>query len=239
MESATKSPLNVQQQLAEVWPTSLQVITRPNDFFKNMPKSGGFLAPLFFMVALGLATGIIHTLLSLLRLSSGGAITGVAALIVMPIVVAIFGFVSAAILFVIWKLLGSQQSYETAYRGMAYTAAIMPITAVLGIIPYLGGLIGLAWTTYLIVVISIEVHQIEGKKALIAFGAICAVFGLISLSAEIAGRKMASRMKAWQHESPGNMKQFENMKDMTPEEAGKAMGEFLKGLQQATDKQKN
>lgn len=238
MDEAPKSELNIQEELAQIWPTCLQVITRPHDFFNAMPKSGGFLPPLFFMVALGLATGLIHTLLTLIRLSPGGTVTGLAALILVPIVVAIFGFVGAAILFVIWRILGSGESYETAYRGMAYTAAVMPITAALGVIPYIGSILGLVWMTYLIVVVSIVVHRIKAKTAWVVFGAIGALFALASLSAEIASRKMAARMEAWQQESSDRMKQLEKRQDMSPEEAGKAMGEFLKGLQEAAEKQK-
>lgn len=238
MDEAPKSELNIQEQLAEIWPTCLQVITRPHVFFNQMPKSGGFLPPLFFMVILGLATGLIHTLLTLLRLSPGGTVIGLAALILVPIVVAIFGFVGAAILFVIWRVLGSGESYETAYRGMAYTAAVIPITAVLGVIPYIGSILGLAWMTYLIVVVSIVVHRIKTKTAWIVFGAIGALFALASLSAEIAGRKMAGRMEAWEQEHQDRIKQLENLQDMTPEEAGKAMGEFLKELQEAAEKEK-
>jgi uncharacterized membrane protein YdjX (TVP38/TMEM64 family) len=40
---------------------------------------------------------------------------GFGAIIFMPIAVAIGSFIGAAILFVIWKLMGSQEDYETAY----------------------------------------------------------------------------------------------------------------------------
>jgi hypothetical protein len=230
--------LNIQDQLSKIWPTSVEVITRPNEFFSKMPRSGGFLQPMFFMVAIGLVTGLIHTLLTLINLSPGGSITGLAALILMPLVVAVFGFVGAAILFGIWKVMGSRESYETAYRGMAYTAAIMPVTAVLGIIPYLGGIIGLVWMTYLIVVVSIVVQKIKAKTAWVVFGAICAFFALTSLGAEIAGRKMAKRMDAWQVENQDNIEALEKLQDMSPEEAGKAMGEFLRGLKEASEEKK-
>jgi hypothetical protein len=238
VDNELKSHLTIQEQLCGIRATALQVITRPGEFFRTMPKSGGFLPPLTFMVALGLATGLVHTLLSLLRLSPGGTVTGLAALILVPIVVGVFGFIGAAILFIIWKLMGSGESYETAYRGMAYTAAILPITAVLGIIPYLGGLVGLLWMTFLIVVVSIEVHGIKPKTAWVGFGAICAFFAVTSLSAEYAGRKMVKGMEAWQKEHQSTLKQLEGLQDMTPEEAGKAMGEFLKGLQQAVEEKK-
>jgi hypothetical protein len=55
---------------------------------------------------------------------------------------------------------------------MAYAMAISPITVLLGIIPYLGAILGLAWYLYLMVAASAEVHKIVQKTALIVFGII-------------------------------------------------------------------
>ncbi len=41
-------------------------------------------------------------------------------------------------------------------------------------------------------------------------------------------------MDAWDADSRNRMEQLQ---DMSPEDAGKAMGEFLKGLQQSEDEQ--
>jgi len=131
--------------------------------------------------------------------------------------------------------MGSQESFETSYRGMAYTAAIMPITTVLNLLPYLGGVLGLVWMTYLLVVISTEVHEIKPKTAWIGFGAICAVFVLLTVSAESAGRRMAREMEAWQLELEQRTGDMKRLQEMTPEEAGKAMGEFFKGMQEAME----
>lgn len=61
----------------------------------------------------------------------------------MPIAVAIGSFIGAAILFVIWKLMGSQEDYETAYRCGAYLMALAPITTLINVIPYAGAIISL------------------------------------------------------------------------------------------------
>ena len=53
-------------------------------------------------------------------------------IIFMPIAVAIGSFIGGAILFIIWKLMGSQEDYETAYRCGAYLMALAPITAIIG-----------------------------------------------------------------------------------------------------------
>ena len=208
--------------------TIIKVVTNPVGFFKDMPKSGGFVEPLIFMVAMGVVGGIIQAIFGIIGLTFAASFgAALMSIIIAPILIAIFGFVSAGILFVVWKIMGSQESFETAYRCGAYTGAIFPITMLLSFIPYLGTIIGLAWTTYLFVIASIEVHGLNSKISWIVFGVIFLLFSLISISSQYATRNIASKMEKY-----GT--QMENIKDMTPEEAGKAMGEFLKGLEQGT-----
>jgi hypothetical protein len=173
------------------------------------------------MVVLAVASGLVLSLLALLRIAPGGMVAALASVLIAPFIVAIFGFVAAAFLFAIWKVMGSGESYETAYRAMAYTAAIMPVATLLNVIPYLGAVFGLVWATYLIVVASREVHGIPVKTALVGFGVICAVFVLISVAAETASRKMVREMQAWEQQTKESVEQLKLHQEMTPEEAGK------------------
>lgn len=217
----------IKKDLPSIPDTIKQVITDPAGFYRQMPKSGGFVSPLVFMVLLGVAAGVIQAVLGIIGLSPAASIvTALLAIVFVPIFVAIFGFVGAAIIFVIWKLMGSQESYETAYRCGAYTAAIVPITSLLGPIPYLGAILGIVWTAYLLVMASIEVHAIKSKLAWIVFGALCGVFSIISISAEYGGRQLTGSMDSWQ-------KKIGNVEEMSPEDAGKALGEFMKGLEES------
>ncbi len=226
----------IQEQIRGILPTVREVIVNPGGFYATMPRSGGFLQPLVFMIVLGVVSGLILSVLSLIGLAPGGGlITGLAALIIVPILIGIFGFIVAAVLFVIWKIMGSQESYETAYRCMAYTAAIMPITTVLNLIPYLGVVIGLVWVTYLLVTASVKVHGIQTQKAWIGFGVICAVFVFASVSAEMAAKKLSSEMQAWETEMLERTGSLERIEEMTPEQAGQALGEFFRGMQESME----
>ncbi|HDQ41579.1 MAG TPA: hypothetical protein ENN39_11200 [Desulfonatronum sp.] len=90
----------VQEQLKNIFPTAIEVITNPKGFFSRMPKTGGFVPPLVFMVVLGLVSGLVLAVLSLMGIAPvGAAISGLVSVILMPIVVAIFGFVGAAVLY--------------------------------------------------------------------------------------------------------------------------------------------
>jgi len=210
-----------------------EVITNPVGFFREMPRSGGFVHPLLFMVILGVVSGLISMILGLVGLGAPGVFSGVTGIILIPIAVAVFGFVVAAILFVVWKIMGSQESFEAAYRCLAYTAAIMPITTLLGGIPYLGGVIGIIWSSYLLIVASTEVHAVKSKIAWAAFGGLALLMVLSSLSMEFAAHRMTSGLENWRQQS--NVDQLQDLDKMSPEEAGKAVGQFLKGFGKSVD----
>jgi len=218
--------------VASIVEKAKQVITGPEQFFEEMPRTGGFGEPLLFMVAMGVVSALVGVVLSLFGLGFAGTFTGALVTIIsLPILAAVFGFVSAAILFVIWKLMGSQESYETAYRCGAYMTAITPITSVINVVPYAGVLVSLAWGLFLVVTASRQVHKIKAQTAWIVFGILAVLVALMSIGSRCAAKKMNEHMTPW-------LQQMENMDEMNPEEAGKAMGDFLKGFQQSLDEQK-
>lgn len=182
--------------------TAITVITKPGDFFQSMPRTGRFLEPLLFAVVMGVIAGIIYAVLSLLGLGqaagqSPGMMAGLGMIIFMPIAAAVGSFIGAAILFVIWKILGSQENYETAYRCCAYLMALSPVTAVISVIPYAGGIISMAIYIFYVVTVSVAVHQIPAQKAWIVFGIIGVVLALIGVFSEYRARDMSSSMDRW------------------------------------------
>jgi len=208
-----------------------KVIKDPAAFYRDMPRSGGLVEPLIFMVSMGVVAGIVRAILGILGIGHGAFFfMALASIIIVPVCVAVFGFIGAGILFLIWNVMGSREPYEVAFRCLAYAAAITPITVIFHPIPYIGSIIGLVWTTYLLVNASTEVHHIELKLAWIVFGAICVVLALTSIRSQLAARRLANRLDTLQQK----MGQIDKMK---PEEAGQAMGEFLKGLQKGAGKQ--
>ncbi|NTV14467.1 MAG: hypothetical protein HGA96_11150 [Desulfobulbaceae bacterium] len=176
--------------------TAIRFITSPTAFYREMPKKGGFVEPLLFMVAMGVIGGIIQAVASLVSLNpAASALAGMASLVVIPVMVAIFGFIGAAIMFVIWKLMGSQEDYETAYRCGAYSAAFTPITMLIGLVPYAGSVVGILIMVYLLVVASVEVHKLAANKAWLVFGIIGLLLIFGSISAQLAAKKFAAEMQ--------------------------------------------
>ncbi len=216
--------------LSKVIDDAKAVITNPVDFYRNMQKSGGFVEPVIFVIVMAFIAAIIFTLFSLF---GGGrmAAAGISALIVVPIMMLIGSFVSAAILFVIWKLMGSENNYETAYRCVAYSMGILPVTAVLTMIPYLGSIVPVLWGAYLMWIASTEVHGLNQQTAMIVFGILAFIGVIVNLSGERTARNMEQHMGKFEQQMG---KSLENMEDMTPEEAGKAFGEFMRGMEEAT-----
>lgn len=226
-------PFDIDQIIADV----KTVITNPAGYYQAMEKTGGFVNPLVFVAVMGAVSGLIVAILSLISSPVGMFAYGFLAIIILPIGAIIGSFISAGVLFVIWKLMGSEHSYETAYRCFAGSMAVYPITTLLAIIPYLGAIVGIAWGCYLMIEASVAVHSRERKTANIVFGVIAAVLVLINISTEIAARKAADRVEEFTDQAAEMTKMMEDYENLPPEEQGKQIGEFLKGLEQGMDKE--
>jgi len=228
-----------------------RVIFDPVGFYKSMPITGGYANPIIFLVVMVAATMLIGFVLNLIGLVKFNAIAGgaisISMLIVGPIVGVIASFIVAGVMFVIWKLMGSERDYEAAYRCVAYSTAIAPVIAIISLIPYLAGLIKALWTGFLIYTASIEVHKIKSQTAMIVIGILTALNVIIGFGAERATRHIQGELKGFEKAAQefeksyksGSIgeaaKNLEKMGEMTPEEAGKQMGEFLKGLEKFSE----
>ncbi len=203
------------------------VITDPVSFYRKLSKTGGFVEPLIFVVVMAAIAALIMLIFSFV----GGRPVGVGVLIVMPIIMAIASFISAGILFLIWKLMGSENNYETAYRCVAYSMAILPISSLLSIIPFIGQVVPVLWGAFFMITASTEVHSLDKQKAMIVFGVLAFIGVIVNLGSERAAKNMEEKMGMFEQQVGKGMK---GMEDMTPEEMGKAAGEFLRGLEDAT-----
>jgi len=132
-----------------------KVITTPGDFFKEMPTSGGYGEPLKFAVVNYIIAGIGATLLTL-----GGAF---AAIVVAPIVGIIWLFISGAILYICFKIVGGSGSYEGTVRILSYASAVVAVSW----IPIIGQIIAL-YAIYLGIVGGTFVHNITTLRSVIA-----------------------------------------------------------------------
>jgi len=207
--------------------TAMKVLTSPSEFFRGMPKTGGFVEPLVFMIAMGVVAGLLQSILSVLHLRVGaGMAMGLGSVIILPIMIGIFGFVGAAILFLIWKLMGSQESYETAYRCGAYIGVLSPISVLLHLIPFVGAAVSVLLMTFFLVTASVVVHNIPSGKAWLVFGIIGGLLVFFSVSAEFAARRFMREAGEYQKKAEEAAKTMQKQAELfqkQAEEASKAM----------------
>jgi hypothetical protein len=189
--------------------TALYVILSPRKFFDEMPKSDGYGGPLLFMIMMVVVSIIVMVIMKSLGLGFGGlpemgtetatgpgvrlgmALVIGASIVIVPLAVAVGSFFWALILHIIWKLMGSEESYETSYRCVAYLTALTPITTALGAaVPYVGSALGVLIMVCYTVIASMEVHEISAFKAGAVFGIIGSVLIVLGIFAEMGVRTL-------------------------------------------------
>ena len=227
--------------------TAVNVVTKPAEFFQGMSKTGGFLEPLVFAVIMGFIAGAVHAIIGLFGVGygaayGGGAMSGFRMIIIMPIAVAVGSFIGAGILYLIWKLMGSREDYEAAYRCGAYLTALTPITAVISLVPYVGGLANMAIFVFYLVYASIHVQKIPARKAWLVFGIIGLIFALLGVFSEYRVRSMTSSMDPWRKMGEDMRKEYRESardRDKSTDEIRKQTEELAKRYQrQAEEAQK-
>ena len=174
--------------------SAIKLIASPVEFYRAMPKTGGFLDPLFFLVMTVLLDVVLVSVKS--AVSHGAGVNDLRMMIVWLLIAlliaVIVSFFVAGIFFAIWSFMGSKESYETSYRCLAYVQVITPVAILLSAVPYLG-LLGIAWWFYLMVIATREVHALAIKSALLAFGIIAVLAGLLYYN------RVSTAIKAKEH----------------------------------------
>ncbi len=113
--------------LNSVIETVQAVIRDPASFYRQMPRSGGlFGSPDFRCRCGGRRRYRQGRFEPVGYMGHGFFATALGMIIVTPIMTGLLSFVVAAILFLIWQLMGSHQPYEVSYRCAAYALAISP-----------------------------------------------------------------------------------------------------------------
>ncbi|HHN65066.1 MAG TPA: hypothetical protein ENK09_06865 [Nitrospirae bacterium] len=155
-----------------VFAVAVQVITDPRRFFANMPRTGGFRDPMIFFFAMASVGWLINLIGTTLIIGKTSLLSFVVMALAGPVVLFIAGFLGALILHIIWQLLGSDASYETSYRTLAYATGISPLTSLISFIPVVGVPFSIAWAVFLVIVATVEVHRIKSTLAWAVWGVI-------------------------------------------------------------------
>jgi len=143
---------------------------------------------------MSLASGIISGILSFVGSPVGMLAFGLVAIIYIPIAATIGSFIGAGILYLIWKLMGSERDYEASFRCLAALSAIYPITAVLYLVPYLGTVVSIAWGAFLLIEASVAVHGRQRRTAQLVFGILAVLLIIMNVNAERTARNLADEV---------------------------------------------
>ncbi len=168
------------------------VLFNPFRFYSSMPKKGGFGGPIRFFLLFS-SVGLLINILGTSLMFGNPSIKDVP-LLFFSIEAGIFlgGFIAAFLLHLVWKVLGTEESYETSYRAFAYTAAISPVTSIIAFLPNIGIALAMAWVFLLLIVASSRVHGIKQPLAVAVWGVVGALMIMLTLSYELGYRGTVS-----------------------------------------------
>jgi hypothetical protein len=192
MSEAPEAPKETPSPLEDILPIAIEVATDPRGFFSSMAREGGYEAPGIFAAVMLFAYGAILALFQLVHGHLGGVLFS---LILIPLFGAIGLAIGAAIVLFISRALGGEASFESSFRIVAYSAALLPIAGVAFLIPYLPILVQ-AYQLYILIVAVIAVHKVGEQKAWTVLGGIGALLLFLSLLGTIAARRVGPKIDA-------------------------------------------
>lgn len=161
-----------------------EVMQTPSDFYREMSKTGGYADPLTFAAISFIVYALLAALFTVLfghgmymdGSMYGGMYNGMyggmrglgffailMTVIITPIAGIISLFIEAAILYIIYKILGGAGTYEGTVRFISYATAVL----VLSWIPIIGWIAGI-YGIYLYIVGGMYVHDVSMARSVIA-----------------------------------------------------------------------
>ncbi len=164
------------------------IVFTPSEFFSQMPKKGGYKEPSLFLILMIFVGLLINTIGTALFVGRPNPLSIPIILIVGTVIIFLACSFGAALLYGIWRVMGSEESFETAFRCLAYISAISPFTSLLSFIPVIGPLASIVWVFLLIILASIKVHHIRSTLAWAVWGSIGTIFFITTLVAQVAYR---------------------------------------------------
>lgn len=158
--------------------TLKESLTKPAEFYRKMPVSGGIGDPLIYAMiwgTMGIMFGVIWQILfggltemvpKAGRMIQGFEIACLFAIAVLsPIVVMVGIFIGSGILQLCLMIVGgNKKGFEATFRVLSYSYSALILT----VIPFCGSFLGTIWMVILEVIGLKEAHEISGVKAALA-----------------------------------------------------------------------
>jgi hypothetical protein len=158
--------------------TSKDVLFAPGHFFQRMPTRLGLIQPLIFGVAITFGSTFFDFMWSLTggslqRLLARGDVSDFvrapvilgAIWVLSPLVAVVQIVVRAAIFHLCLMIVGGNRlGFEATFRVVAYSRA----AGVISILPFCGGLVGLAWEIAVTIIGLARIHGVEQWRPIVA-----------------------------------------------------------------------
>jgi hypothetical protein len=185
------------------------VLMRPSPTFAAMKQSGGLANPLLYFVLLSSAMFAVSALYQMGATSmnpeafakglphaskTAFSVALIGSILISPALYVVSAFLSSGITHLCLRILGgATRPFETTFRVICYAQAS---AMVFNLLPLCGGLIGVVWGAYCIIIGLKETHRTSGLKAALAItlpGLLCC--GGLLLIATAAGISVAELSK--------------------------------------------
>lgn len=142
-----------------------EVLLRPSDFYREMPKTGGYIDPILFATVNLAISALFYLLFNSKAYIFKDAVSS--APMFGAIIIFIFGlgalFIEATVLYIIYKALGGTGTYEGTARFVLYASAAPMFIWV----PLVGWIFGI-YQLYLYIVGGKFVHNISIERSALA-----------------------------------------------------------------------
>lgn len=192
------------KKMYEIWKS---VLTNPKKTFKAQAKKADYVEAVKHVGVAGIIQGILTGIFITLGLSAVGGLLGYGALgtslgglsiiglaIFVPIMAAITLFIGSGIFYIIARILGGKGSYQTQTYLIAIYMAPLGIIGVLAMIPFVGILVSLGVTIYMLYLLTLalkETHKFTTGRAVLTWLlpviVIMVLFMLLAASFAIVG----------------------------------------------------
>jgi len=167
-----------------------RVFTEPEAFFASLNPQGDIGPALINVVLWAFIAGALYAVVGVaLGTNMVAKAAAGAQIILFPIMAMIFSFIGAGIYHVICMVLGGKAPFKGSYQVIAGIAALFPISAAVGMIPF-GSVPVQVYGCYLSVASAAGLHKIGKKKAWIVFGILTGLGIIGSISTTIAAKKL-------------------------------------------------
>jgi hypothetical protein len=154
---------------ARIIDTVREVLFRPRDFFRAMPRTGGLGHPLLFYLLTATVGAVAGVLFQFALTSMQGQDQALMVLVLpfvvvfTPVLLAIAAFIAAGLYHVMLLLFASaRHPFETTFRVVVYSGGA---TGLIGMIPICGSLIGAVWQIVVLIVGLSEAQETSTGKA--------------------------------------------------------------------------